>query len=173
MSTRSVVAFRNNSRLDTVETKVYRHHDGGPASMIPKLLDFRHVLEELEFERGVQYLAAQFIWYDKTKILRKLASAVSHEDDGHDFTGNTQHDLDPLAIGNSRKAVYHKHGVIPKGVATPDAAYKYLVEISHDPWMVKVIDVNGDGPTKRDTIRLDDDYDLDLEATYSREQQPN
>lgn len=173
MSTSSVVAFRNNSRLDAVETKVYRHHDGNPANMIPKLLDFRHVLEELEFERGVQYLAAQFIWYDKTKILRKLASADLHEGGEPTFTGDTKHDLDPLAVGNYRKAVYNEHGVIPKGVATPDAAYKYLVEISHDPWMVKVIEVNGDGPTKRDTIRLDDGYDLDLEATYSREQRPN
>ncbi len=116
MSTRCQIQFIEGKD----KTQVYKHSDGYPDGILPLLKELKDELDKTRMYRGVDYLASQFIFFDKVSTYNAYRDDESMNDRGYHFLG---------------------HGVEkPNGKIHGDEEYLYRVHISNNgaTWNVRI-----------------------------------
>lgn len=165
MSTRCQLRFvqridheTNDGEPSTTEriAQVYRHSDGYPESVLPRLRRLKALLDLTRTERGPDYAAAQFVFLEK---LRGMSYYIGYDPERSIRALAPEALTDPASFDHLDQPMF----LLGHGVENPaegihgDEEYLYVIEISRvafgelSEWTVKVSEHCGfprwDGPT--------------------------
>lgn len=122
MSTRCQIQFIEG----TDRTQVYKHSDGYTDNILPLLKSLKDELDKTNMYRGVDYLASQFIFFDK---LRHYKSDIEtgYENKGYYFLGH--------GVENPNGKIHGDEEYLYKVTITPTEKFnsgkdKWTVEVS-------------------------------------------
>jgi hypothetical protein len=162
MSTRCQIRFQDENGV----AQIYCHYDGypdGENGVIAELKRLRDFLEKAEVFRGADYLASQFIFWQKLNLILRMKNCLGIK--------AIEELLDPE---KSREAMLG-HGVEdPNAGIHGDEEYLYIVTLkSQSHWEVKVSKRNGfprwEEPDIKEAFeKAEWEFEGSLEEAYER-----